>query len=83
MKSYFRILSTLSIVLFCLPLSAQTTTPDKTLKNMKWRPIGPANMGGRVTDIEGIPGDPTTFYVGGADGGVFKTTNGGVTMTPM
>ena len=51
---------------------------EKAIKNMKWRPIGPANMGGRVTDIVGIPGDPTTYYVGGADGGIFKTTNGGV-----
>ncbi len=36
-------------------------------------------MGGRVTDIDGIPGDPSTFYVSGADGGIFKTANGGVT----
>jgi photosystem II stability/assembly factor-like uncharacterized protein len=82
MKIYFRILSTLSIVLFFWQLSAQAPN-DKALKNMMWRPIGPANMGGRVTDIEGIPGDPTTFYVGGADGGVFKTANGGVTMTSL
>lgn len=40
-------------------------------------------MGGRVTDIVGIPGDPSTFYVAGADGGVFKTTNGGVTMEAL
>lgn len=50
---------------------------------MKWRPIGPANMGGRVTDIAGIPGDPSTFYVAGADGGLFKTTNGGTTFTAL
>ena len=66
-----------------LSLAAVAQTPDKAYKNMKWRPIGPANMGGRTTDIEGIPGDPSTFYIGGADGGVFKTTNGGVTMTSL
>lgn len=49
----------------------------KEMQNLKWRAIGPANMGGRVTDILGIPGDPSTYYVAGADGGVFKTTNGG------
>ena len=62
---------------------AQQLTPDKGLQSLKWRPVGPANMGGRVTDIAGIPGDPTTFYVAGADGGIFKTTNGGVTMDPI
>ncbi|MFN7117247.1 MAG: VPS10 domain-containing protein [Saprospiraceae bacterium] len=60
-------------------LYAQVPTPEKALKNLKWRAVGPANMGGRVTDIVGIPGDPSTFYVAGADGGVHKTTNGGAT----
>ncbi|MEZ5041074.1 MAG: hypothetical protein R2828_14345 [Saprospiraceae bacterium] len=59
--------------------SSEALTIEKAIKKMKWRPIGPANMGGRVTDIVGIPGDPSIFYVAGADGGVFKTTNGGVT----
>ncbi|MEK6781023.1 MAG: hypothetical protein AABY93_04925 [Bacteroidota bacterium] len=68
---------------FMLSTAAAAQTSDKAFKNMKWRPIGPANMGGRTTDIEGIPGDPSTFYIGGADGGVFKTTNGGVTMTSL
>jgi len=66
-----------------LSATAQVLSPDKGLQKLKWRPIGPANMGGRVTDIAGVPGDPTTFYVGGADGGIFKTTNGGVTFEPI
>ncbi len=66
-----------------LTTHAQILPPDQGLQNMKWRPIGPSNMGGRVTDIAGVAGDPTTFYVAGADGGIFKTTNGGVTMTPI
>ena len=58
---------------------AQNVPTGQAIKKYKWRAIGPANMGGRVTDIVGVPGDPSTFYLGGADGGVFKTTNGGVT----
>ena len=58
---------------------AQNVPTGQAIKRYKWRAIGPANMGGRVTDIVGVPGDPSTFYLGGADGGVFKTTNGGVT----
>ena len=50
---------------------------------LRWRSIGPANPGGRVTDIAGVPGDPNTFYVAGAVGGIFKTTNGGMTFAPI
>lgn len=65
-------------------LKAQTiTSMSKMLENYNWRAIGPANMGGRVTDIDGVPGDPSTFYVSGADGGIFKTTNGGVSFDPI
>ncbi|MCI0437472.1 MAG: hypothetical protein L0271_28140 [Gemmatimonadetes bacterium] len=52
---------------------------EKAVANLRWRAIGPVNMGGRVTAIAGVPGDPKTFWVGGADGGVWKTTNGGTT----
>ena len=65
------------------PFGAKSAAPSlneaEVLKNLKWRSIGPANMGGRVTDISGIPGNPYIFYVGSADGGIFKTTNGGTT----
>lgn len=77
------------IVLFAAghtPSLAQNVGPDpeaEALKNIKWRSIGPANMGGRVTDIVGIPGDPYTFYVAAADGGIFKTTNGGTTFKAL
>ena len=65
-------------------LKAQTiTSMSKMLENYNWRAIGPANMGGRVTDIDGVPGDPSIFYVSGADGGIFKTTNGGVSFDPI
>ena len=30
----------------------------------------------------GVPGDPNTFYFGAVDGGIWKTTNAGVTWTP-
>lgn len=53
------------------------------LKALEWRSIGPANMGGRVTDIVGIPGSPLTFYVAGANGGIWKTTNGGTTFKAL
>jgi photosystem II stability/assembly factor-like uncharacterized protein len=55
----------------------------KTFDALEWRSIGPANMGGRTADVEGVPGNPNLVYVGTASGGVWKTTNGGVTWTPI
>jgi photosystem II stability/assembly factor-like uncharacterized protein len=49
------------------------------IKGLNWRSIGPVNMGGRVADIEGVPGDAFTFYVVPANGGILKTTNNGTT----
>ena len=49
---------------------------------MKWRQIGPFR-GGRVLAVTGIPGDPTTYYFGAVAGGVWKSTNGGVSWTPL
>ena len=48
-----------------------------------WEFAGPLNIGGRITDIE-IPVDnATTYYVGAASGGIFKTTDGGTTWQPI
>ncbi len=33
--------------------------------------------------MTGIPGDATTFYFGGVDGGIWKTTDAGVVWTPI
>src|SRR5215471_3067465 len=56
---------------------------DPILRNFTWRSIGPANMGGRIDDIAVVEGNPSTFYVGFATGGVWKTTNNGTTFTPI
>jgi len=56
---------------------------DPILKRFAWRSIGPANMGGRVDDIAVNENSPSTFYVGFATGGIWKTTNNGTTWTPI
>ena len=57
---------------------------DSTLVSaFRWRSIGPANMGGRITDIEGLPRPSKTFYVVAAAGGIWKTTNAGTTFRPI
>jgi photosystem II stability/assembly factor-like uncharacterized protein len=58
-------------------------TKDPILDPFVWRSIGPANMGGRVDDIAVVESNPSTFYVGFATGGIWKTTNNGTTWTPI
>jgi photosystem II stability/assembly factor-like uncharacterized protein len=71
-----------SLLAAAWPVAAQKPDAEPpeaaALKHLPWRSIGPANPGGRVTDIAGIPGDPKTFY-----GGLFKTTNGGTTFKEL
>jgi photosystem II stability/assembly factor-like uncharacterized protein len=56
---------------------------DPVLRNFTWRSIGPANMGGRIDDIAVVENNPSTYYIGFATGGVWKTTNNGTTFTPI
>jgi hypothetical protein len=56
---------------------------EDDLTALTWRSVGPANMSGRVAAIAVEPGNPRTFYIGYATGGVWKTTNGGTTYKPI
>ncbi|MCW9037616.1 T9SS type A sorting domain-containing protein [Altibacter sp.] len=48
-----------------------------------WTLVGPLNTGGRITDVAIDPTNDDVLYVGAATGGVFKTTNGGTSWTPI
>lgn len=50
------------------------------LKSLPFRSIGPANMGGRVTDLEVHPSDPSLWWIATAGGGILKTENRGTTV---
>jgi len=50
-------------------------------RQLHWRTIGPE--GNRFTSAAGIPGDPLTYYVGAASGGIWKTVDGGVNWTSL
>ncbi|MEL7424393.1 MAG: T9SS type A sorting domain-containing protein [Bacteroidota bacterium] len=52
---------------------------EKDLNTTPWTFDGPLNVGGRITDVEVIPGTPRTILVGAASGGVFRSTNEGAT----
>lgn len=50
-------------------------------RELRWRHIGP--VGNRVSAVVGIPGDPNTYYIGAASGGIWKTTDAGVNWEPI
>jgi hypothetical protein len=63
-------------------LSGQSLDSE-ALSSFQWRKIGPANMSGRITDVEGIPSPSKTFYVAAAAGGIWKSTNNGTTFRSL
>ncbi len=65
------------------PSNVNGAIDSKTFERLEWRSIGPAIFGGRVADVEGVPGNPNIVYVASASGGLWKTTNGGVTWKPI
>ena len=71
----------IALVLFAIPAFSQTYDP-KLFGAMHWRNIGPFR-GGRVLAVAGIPGDPKTYYFGGVAGGVWKSSDAGVTWKPL
>ncbi len=55
----------------------------RNVANLEFRTIGPATMSGRIVDIAVTNVNPYTFYVASATGGVWKTTNNGIVLTPV
>lgn len=61
----------------------ETLRNTSPFKNYPIRSVGPVIMGGRVTDIAVHPENKKVFYIGFGSGGVFKTTNSGITLEPI
>ncbi len=51
--------------------------------SQQWTVVGPNNVGGRITGIAIHPTNPDIVYFTGADGGVWKSVNGGASYTPI
>src|SRR5580765_5507041 len=63
-------------------VEANGTPADDLYAGLRWRNIGPFH-GGRVTAVTGAIGQPGVFYLGAPAGGIWKTTNAGVSWYPI
>jgi photosystem II stability/assembly factor-like uncharacterized protein len=60
-------------------MAAAQNVDLRALNSLEWRGIGPAAMGGRISGIEGVAGNPRIIYAATGSGGLFKTINAGTT----
>ncbi|MBV8689891.1 MAG: hypothetical protein JOZ59_07290, partial [Candidatus Eremiobacteraeota bacterium] len=66
------------------PLPSPTPSPTPSpFAQLTFRNIGPSTAGGRVSSVVGSDRDQALYYVGAADGGVWRSTNGGTDWTPL
>ena len=76
------------VLLFSLITSAQKNSEPDSLKNislagLSFRSIGPAVTGGRVVDIAVNPFNHSEYFVASGHGSLWKTTNSGITFSPV
>ncbi|CAL2083223.1 VPS10 domain-containing protein [Tenacibaculum sp. 190524A05c] len=89
-NSYLKTLKIVVICIFLFPVTHQAQKrkkknnkpeiqlTDSLFHGLKWRNIGPFR-GGRSVASSGVIGQPLTYYMGSTGGGVYKTTDAGIT----
>ncbi|HTQ11596.1 MAG TPA: hypothetical protein VMI31_16160 [Fimbriimonadaceae bacterium] len=80
----------LPVLLYAQAQKTPAASPDPQagpwqpfLANLHARSVGPTNMGGRCVDLAVYDKEPRIYYVASASGGLWKTTNAGVTFAPV
>ncbi len=73
----------IAILASALLLPAKPEVDAALVKDLVWRNIGPANMGGRIADIQALDSNFRFVIVASASGGVWKSVNAGTTWTPI
>src|SRR5690349_18032912 len=85
-RAFAVLVAILAIAAFGRQISGQSSPQAQAgddLANLHFRNIGPAQASGRVADLAVYEANPSTFWVGSAHGGIWKTTNNGATFTPQ
>src|SRR5688572_29327352 len=78
----FRAALAVVLLLSSLPAVPSAQVDTSLFAGLRWRSIGP-NRGGRSQAIAGSPSRPYEYYFGATGGGVWKTTDAGVTWRPV
>jgi photosystem II stability/assembly factor-like uncharacterized protein len=65
------------------PAAAQDAALETAVSQLELREIGPAVMGGRISDLAVVEGNPSVFYAGFASGGLWRTESGGQAWTAL
>jgi photosystem II stability/assembly factor-like uncharacterized protein len=78
----FKVALAAALVLSCLPATPSAQMDTSLFAGLRWRSIGP-NRGGRSQTSAGSASRPLEYYFGATGGGVWKTTDGGLTWRPV
>lgn len=81
-KWILHFLTALLLSCFLIATASSQQLDPKLYQGLRWRLVGPFR-GGRTVSVAGIPGNPNVYYFGSVGGGVWKTTNGGITWNPI
>jgi photosystem II stability/assembly factor-like uncharacterized protein len=78
------LLAALAVMALAVPLDASAQISAESLAAaFEWREIGPANPGGRITDVQAVEQAPHIIFIGTATGGLWRTVNAGITWEPL
>jgi len=59
------------------------STPSPNIDNAHWVKLGPGNIGGRIRSIYIHPADTDLMFLGSVGGGIWKSTDGGDSWSPV
>ena len=83
-KEKISISMSMMLCLILITSNAFSQTIDKdVLKSLHYRSTGPTRQSGRFVDFAVPEQEPYTFYAATASGGLWKTTNNGITFEPI
>ena len=83
MRAVVMTFSRVALALGAVLSLSQPVSAQGPFDGLKFRSIGPATPSGRIDDLAVLARDPRVFYIAAATGGVWKTTNGGITVAPV